>query len=104
MLKHQLFSLSDVPFGLLLFVGLPSLFYRELSKLGICKGKYRHCAIRLNIFGVSTLIAARNEARSIYFSDFGERAWFTSLARSRRPSTVLVALEYLDLHQKSSIF
>ena len=53
-LKHQLFSLSDVPCGLLLFVGLLSLFYRELPKLGMSKGKYRHCAVRLMIFGVST--------------------------------------------------
>ena len=48
------FFLSDVPCGVLLFVGLLSLFYRELPKLGMCKGKHRHCAVRLKIFGVST--------------------------------------------------
>ena len=41
-------TVSDVPCGLL------SLFYRELPKLGMCKGKHRHCAVRLKIFGVST--------------------------------------------------
>ena len=54
MLKQKLFPLSDVPCGLLLFVGLLSLFYREMPKLGMCKGKYRYCAVRLKIFGVST--------------------------------------------------
>ena len=65
----------------------------------MCKGKYRHCAVRLKIIGVST-----QQPRSIYFQYFGERAWVASLAQSQRPSTVLVALEYLDLHQKCSIF
>ena len=46
-----------------MFVGLLSLFYRELPKLGTCmsKGKHRHCAVRLKIFGVS----------SIYFGERG---------------------------------
>ena len=35
-------------------MGLLSLFYRELPKLGMCKGKHGHCAVRLKIFGVST--------------------------------------------------
>ena len=34
-------------------MGLLSLFYRELPKLGMCKGKHRHCAVRLKIFGGS---------------------------------------------------
>ena len=42
-----------MPCRLLLFVGLLSLFYRELPKLGMCKGKHRHCAVRLKIFGGS---------------------------------------------------
>ena len=54
MLKRKFFSPPNVPCGLPLFVGLLSLFYRELPKLGMCKSKHRHCAIRLKIFGAST--------------------------------------------------
>ena len=50
----QVFSPTNVPCALVLFVGLLSLFYRELPKLGMCKGKHRHCAVRLKIFGAST--------------------------------------------------
>ena len=53
--KAQVVSFPpNVPCGLLLFVGQLSLFYRKLPKLGICRGKHRHCAIRLKIFGAST--------------------------------------------------
>ena len=50
----QVFSPPNVPCALELFVGLLSLFYRELLKLGRCKGKHRHCAVRLKVFGAST--------------------------------------------------
>ena len=50
-----------MPCGLPLFVGLLSLFYRELPKLGMCKSKYRHCAIRLKIFGASTCQSERGK-------------------------------------------
>ena len=43
-----------MPCRLPLFVGLVNLFYREFPKLGMCKGKHRHCAVRLKIFGGST--------------------------------------------------
>ena len=46
------------------------------------------------------LLAGRNEAKSVYF---GERAWLTRLGRSRMSSTMLVALEYLDLYQNCSM-
>ena len=52
--KAEVFSPPNVPCRLLLFVGLLSLFYRELPKLGMCKGKHRHRAVRLKIFGGST--------------------------------------------------
>ena len=52
--KAQVFFPPNVPCGLPLFVGLLSLFYRELPKLSMCKCKHRHCAIRLKIFGAST--------------------------------------------------
>ena len=47
--KAEVFSPPNV-----LFVGLLSLFYRELPKLGMCKGKHRHHAVRLKVFGGST--------------------------------------------------
>ena len=81
-------------------MGLLSLFYRELPKLGMCKGKYRHCAVRLKIFGVSTWQPGMRLGPSILGKGRGSH----HLARSQRPATVLVALEYLDLHQKCSIF
>ena len=53
-----------MPCGLPLFVGLLSLFYRELPKLGMCKSKYRHCAIRLKIFGASTCQSERGKVHA----------------------------------------
>ena len=48
----------------------------------MCKGEHRHCAVKLKTF----YLAAGNKVRSIYLGK----------ARSPRPSTVLVVLEYLD--------
>ena len=93
MLKHKLFSLSDVPCRLLLFVGLLSLFYKESPKLGMCKGKHRHCAVRLKIFGVSTWQPGTRLGPSILRKGCGSHTSRVSI-----PSTVLVAVEYLDLY------
>ena len=72
MLKHKFFLSNVRPLRTTVVCGTTySLFYRELPKLCMCKGK--HCAVRLDIWCV--YLAAGNEARSIYF---GERAWFAS--------------------------
>ena len=52
---------------ILLFVGLLSLFYRKLLKLGMCNSEYMHCAVRLNI--LRFYLAAGNKVR------LGKRAW-----------------------------
>ena len=52
--KVSVFSSPNVPCRLLLCVGLFSLFYRELPKLDMCKGKHRHCVLGLKIFCAST--------------------------------------------------
>ena len=35
----------------------------------MCKGKPRHCAVKLKIFGLVLLLYSRGEARFIYFGE-----------------------------------
>ena len=80
-----------MPCGLPLFVGLLSLFYRELPKLGMCKSKHRHCAIRLKIFGASTCQPERGLVHLF---------WGKGVAHKTRT----VSKVYLDLYQNCSMF